>query len=69
MDSNKGVIDASLHWPCACVKRNSKGKMTHIKLNPPAMRVCSACKCKRPPMEVLKHLATKQATLTPEQKA
>lgn len=32
-------------WPCACVKRNRKGQMTHIKLNHPSLKRCSRCKC------------------------
>ncbi len=34
-------------WPCACVKRNRRGLMTHIKLNHPTLRRCRKCGCTR----------------------
>lgn len=37
------------HWPCACVKRDGKGNLTHIKMNDPSVKKCSVCKCKKPP--------------------
>ena len=37
------------YWPCACVKRNRAGNMTHIKLNHPLLKSCAKCKAKRPP--------------------
>lgn len=33
------------YWPCACVKRNRTGKMTHIKLLPPEKERCRVCGC------------------------
>ena len=32
-------------WPCACVKRDAKGKATHIKLNAPLVKRCRKCGC------------------------
>ena len=32
-------------WPCACVKRNRKREMTHIKLNHPSLKKCGRCGC------------------------
>lgn len=44
------------YWPCACVKRDKAGTMSHIKLNPPRCRVCRTCKCKKPPASAMKLL-------------
>jgi hypothetical protein len=43
------VMDAALidYWPCACVKRNSMGRMTKIKLNHPSRNKCRVCGTKR----------------------
>lgn len=32
-------------WPCACVKRTRKGRMSHIKLHHPSAKKCRACGC------------------------
>ncbi len=38
--------DTSKWWACACVKRDRKGKMSHIKLHPPTTRKCKTCGAK-----------------------
>lgn len=35
-------------WPCACVRRGKDGKMTHIRVNSPALSKCNVCGVKRP---------------------
>ena len=42
------AIERLDYWPCACVKRDRRGVMTHIKLLPPNIRKCNVCKCRRP---------------------
>lgn len=37
------------YWPCACVKRDRKGNMTHIKMHPPTAKKCKTCDATRPP--------------------
>lgn len=32
-------------WPCACVKRERGGRMSHIKLHHPDIRECKKCGC------------------------
>jgi hypothetical protein len=40
------VVDLKVHgWPCACLKRNRKRQMTHIKLNHPSLKKCRQCGC------------------------
>jgi hypothetical protein len=38
-------------WICACVKRNRKGDMTHIRNNSFEVLACRSCGTKRPPVE------------------
>lgn len=33
-------------WPCCCVKRDKAKKLTHIKMNAPALKKCSTCGAK-----------------------
>lgn len=40
----KPVID----WPCACVRRDRSGNMTHIKINAARVKQCRKCGSKRP---------------------
>jgi hypothetical protein len=35
------------YWPCACVKRDRAGNMTHIKLNHNSVPKCRKCKATR----------------------
>lgn len=44
-------------WPCACVKRNRAGKMTHLKMHPFEHLRCRICRVQRWPV------ATDAATL------
>lgn len=44
MKSNIDPIPSG-YWACACVKRDSKGNMKAIKLNPPSSKRCRVCKC------------------------
>ena len=32
-------------WPCACVKRDAEGRMSHIKGNHPSVNKCRRCGC------------------------
>jgi hypothetical protein len=34
-------------WPCACVKRNRRGQMTHFAAHPPTQKRCSRCSMTR----------------------
>lgn len=36
-------------WPCACVKRDRKGNLTHIRVNDASVRKCRDCGSVRPP--------------------
>lgn len=36
------------YWPCACVKRDKDGRMTHIKLQSAKRKHCPKCKSVRP---------------------
>jgi hypothetical protein len=36
-------------WICACVKRDRKGRMTHIAYNPPTRKKCGRCGCVQKP--------------------
>jgi hypothetical protein len=40
-------------WPCACVKRDRKGRMTHIRLNAPEVERCRRCGATRDAAERL----------------
>lgn len=31
------------YWVCACVRRDKRGNMTAIKMNPPMSKRCRAC--------------------------
>jgi len=33
------------YWPCACVKRDRKRHMTHIKAHHPSVQKCRVCGC------------------------
>lgn len=35
------------YWVCACVKRDRKGRMTHIKENHRSVAKCRRCGCTR----------------------
>lgn len=37
------------YWPCACVRRDENGNMTHIAMHPPTRRMCKVCGSTRPP--------------------
>lgn len=36
-----------LYWPCACVKRDRKGRMTALKVNSHNVSRCRVCGAKR----------------------
>jgi hypothetical protein len=36
------------YWPCACIKRNRKGELTHIKAHPPSRKKCRKCGATKP---------------------
>ena len=42
------AMSTEVTWPCACVKRDRKGNMTHIKLHSEKSRSCKKCGAKRP---------------------
>ena len=54
MDNKRFDLDVSNWWPCACVKRDKSGRMTHIALHNPSEKSCKKCKCKRPPASACK---------------
>ena len=55
--SDKSKIDPPPgYWPCCCVKRDRKGNLAKIKLNPPARKRCRVCKAEKP--EVLSFSTT-----------
>lgn len=35
-------------WPCACVKRDKAGNLTHIKTHVMTRKRCRVCKAERP---------------------
>lgn len=30
-------------WPCACVRRNAQGVITHLKMHGPSQKRCRTC--------------------------
>lgn len=30
-------------WPCACQKRDRRGKLTHVRVHPQTVERCGAC--------------------------
>lgn len=49
--SVKGSVDdirnASDYWPCACVRRDRRGRLTHVKLQPDSVAECRSCHATR----------------------
>lgn len=54
----EAIDEKANYWPCACVKRNRDGLMTHIKLLPPTERKCRVCGAIRPPNLMLGSVET-----------
>lgn len=40
--------DDNIKWPCACVKRDGRGNLSHIKLHMESTKKCNECGAKRP---------------------
>lgn len=36
------------YWPCACVKRDKAGNLTHFGMQPPTVKRCRRCGAKQP---------------------
>lgn len=47
MSQQKQPTDTSEYWPCACVKRDKDGHLTHIKGHARAVAKCRRCGCTR----------------------
>lgn len=41
----------AMYWPCACVKRDREGNMTHVRLNSPLIKRCRKCHATNPKLD------------------